>query len=167
MNTPIFIITSITLLVILGAFYLELRRQIKPRIKVYFSDGSTQASYEAKEEANVSIHFKNAGRRCFPKPVASNVKLSVDTPTSFMLKELKWGGQSETKVRKALPGGVFGGMHYLRLPATISLQLFHGEEEAVQVLMQMPEETGKWTIKVAILSDEGDLGVHELEIKVT
>jgi len=166
MDTPGIIIGLITLFAVGGSIYVGIRSQIKPRIKVYFPNSSTQASYKAKEEANVSIHFKNSGRRGFPKPVARNVRLSVNTPTSFLLKELQWGGQSESYVRKALPGGLFAGMHYLRLPP-VNLNLFHGEEEAVTVLMQMPEKTGKWTIKVAILSDEGDLGVHELEIIVT
>ena len=167
MDTVILAIISVTLFVILGSVYLEVRRQIKPRIKIYFPDGSTKTSYRAKEETNVSIHIQNIGRIGFPKPVAKNIRLFVYTPTSFLLKELRWSGESETDVRKAPSGGIFGGMHYLTLPPTVHVNLFHIEEEAMAVLMQMPEETGKQTIKVAVLSDEGDLGIHELEIIVS
>ena len=166
MDTIVVIIVSITLLTILGSIYLEIRRQVKPRIKVYFPDGSTRASYRAKEETNVTMHVQNKGRLGFPKPVARNISLFVYTPTSFLLKELRWLGQSETTVREAPSGGIFGGMHYLSLPPPVAMNLFHIEEEAVTILMQMPEKTGKQTIKVAIFSDEGDLGVHHLDIFV-
>ncbi len=164
MDTIVVIIVSITLLAILASIYLEIRRQIKPRIKAYFPDGSSEASYKAKEETNLTIHVQNKGRLGFPKPVAKNMSLYVYTPTSILLKELRWLGQSETQVREAPLGGIFAGMHYLSLPAVVTMSLFHKEEEAVTILMQMPEQTGKQTIKVAVFSDEGDLGVHELEI---
>ena len=166
MSTTVLIITSITLFVILASIYLEIRRQIKPRIMVYFPDGSTRASYRAKEETNVALHIRNKGRFGFPKPVATNISIYVYTPISFSLRKLEYLGMSETRVRKAPSGGIFGGMHYLSLAATVTMNLFHAEEETITVLTQMPEETGKQTIKVAIVSDEGDLGVHELEIIV-
>ena len=166
MDTIVVIIVSVTLIAIVGSVYLEIRRQIKPRIKVYFPDGSTQASYKAKEETNVAIHVQNKGRLGFPKPVAKDIGIFVYTPINFSLRKLEYLGMSETSVRKAPSGGIFGGMHYLSLPATVAMNLFHTEEETITVLTQMPEETGKQTIKVAIYSDEGDLGVHELTIIV-
>jgi hypothetical protein len=164
MNIAMLIIISITLAV---SVYLALRRQVKPRIKVYFPDDSTQASYRAKEETNIAIHIKNRGRFGFPKPVATNMTIFVYTPISFSLRKLKYMDVSETRVAKAPSGGIFGGMHYLTLSPNVNLNLFHGEEETITALMQMPEETGKQTIKVAVFSNEGDLGVHELEIIVS
>ena len=166
MSTVIVIIVSITLLAILASIYLEIRRQIKPRIKVFFPDGSTKISYRAKEETNVAIHIQNRGRLGFSKPVATNISAFVYAPTGFSLRKLEYLGMSETRVRKAPSGGIFGGMHYLSLPATVSMNLFHTEEETITVVTQMTEETGKQTIRVAIFSDEGDLGVHELEVIV-
>ena len=167
MNNPILIITLVTLFVILGSVYLEMRRQTKPRIKVCFPGGSTQMSYQVKEEANVAIHIQNRGRLGFPKPVARNVHAFIYTPTNFLLKELRWSGESETRVQKAASGGIFGGMNYLTTPVDLIINLFHGEEETTTVHMQMPEETGVYPIKVAVLSSEGDLGVHELKIIVS
>ena len=80
------IITSITLLAIISSVYLELRRQIKPKIKVYFPNGSTQVSYRTKEEIDVAIHIKNTGRFGFPKPAATNMSFFVYAPTSLLLK---------------------------------------------------------------------------------
>lgn len=166
MDTIVVIIVSLTLLAILGSIYLEIRRQIKPRIKVYFPNGSTRASYKAKEEANVAIHFKNWGRFGFPKPPATSLSVFVNTPTSFLLKTLKsHGGASDNTAVEAPSGGIFGGMQYLSLSKF--LDLFHQEEEILVVHMQMPECTGKYIMKVAILSDEGDLGIHKLEIIVS
>ena len=166
MDTIVVIIVSVTFIAIVGSVYLEIRRQIKPRIKVYFPDGSTQASYKAKEETNVAIHIKNIGRRGFPKPVATNINIFVYTPISFSLSKLEYLGMSRTGVEKAPLGGIFGGMHYLSLSPDVTMNLFHREEETIRVLMQMPEETGKQTVKGAIFSDEGDLGVHNLDIVV-
>lgn len=167
MDTAIVIIASVTLVAVLSHVYLEARGQIKPRIKVYFPDGSTQASYKAKEEANVAIHIKNSGRFGFSKPAAKNMGFFVNAPPCLLLKKLQVqsGSQSETQLIKAPLSGIFGGMHYLSIER--ALNLFHGEEEAIIVLMQMPQETGKQTIKVAVLSDEGDLGIHELQIIVS
>ena len=165
MNTTIVIITSITLFVIVSSLYLEMRRQAKPKIKVYFPDGSTRASYKAKEEADVAIHIRNIGRRGFPKPAATKMGLFVYAPTPLLLKRLQCGSTSNTELIKAPLSGVFGGMHYLQVERIINL--FYGEEEAITVLMQMPEETGKQTIKIATLSDQGDLGIHEVEICIT
>ena len=167
MDTVILIIISITLAVIVVSVCLEIRRQIKPRIEVYFPDDSRPARYKAKEVTNVAIHMRNAGRFGFPKPVATNIRIFVYAPISFTLKKLEYLGMSETHVRKAPSGGIFGGMHYLNLASTVTFSLFHTEEETITVLMQMPEETGKQPIKVAIVSDEGDLGIHKLEIIVT
>ncbi len=164
MDTVILAIISVTLFVILGSVYLEVRRQIKPRIKVYFPDGSTETRYKAKEEASVAIHIKNIGTFGFPKPVATNVSLFIYAPPPLLLKTLQCASRSNTRLVKAPLGGIFGGMHYLSVEEV--LNLFHGEEETMTVLTQMPEETGKQTIKVAVLSDEGDLGIHELEIIV-
>jgi hypothetical protein len=165
MYITILIITSLTLLVVLGFCYLEIRRQIKPRIKIYFPDGSTRASYKAREETNVTLHIKNSGRLAFPKPAATEMTLYVYAPTSFQLKKLEYGNKSETVVNDAPAGGIFRDMRYLSMTGTFDL--FHQEEEVVTVLMQMPEKTGKYTIKVPVTSREGDLGIHELEIIVT
>ena len=165
MDTIIITIVSITLLAILGSIYVEIRRQIKPRIKVYFPDGSTRASYRAKEETNVSIHIQNRGRFGFPKPVATAVSVFVFAPPILSLKELRCGPMSDSVVKKAVSGGIFGGMHSLGIRE--ALTLFHKEVEVITVLMQMPEATGRYSIKVPIVSNEGDLGVHELEIIVS
>ena len=165
MNAILLIIASVTLVAVLSHVYLEARRQTKPRIKVYFPDGSTQILYRAKEEANVAIHFKNYGRFGFPKPPATSISVFVYTPTSFLLKTLKsHAGGSDNTVVEAPSGGIFGGMHYLGLSEYLAL--FHQEEEIIVVHMQMPECTGKYTMKLAVLSDEGDLGVHNLDIIV-
>ena len=165
MDTTIVIIVSITLLAIFGSVYLEVRRQIKPRIKVYFPDGSTRASYKAREEANVTIHIQNRGRLGLPKPAAMNMCVLVYTPLTFSLKEFSWGTISDTNVKQASSGGIFGGMHYIG--GEVPVILFHGEEEFVTVIMQMPERTGQYAIKIAVSSREGDLGIHELEVIVT
>jgi len=166
MNTVLLIIASVTLVAVLSHVYLEARRQTKPRIKVYFPNGSTQASYKAKEEANVAIHFKNEGRFGFPKPPATSISVFVYTPTSFLLKTLEsHGGASENIVVEAPSGGIFGGMHYSGLSKY--LDLFHQEEEIIVVHMQMPECTGKYITKLAFLSDKGDLGIHKLEIVIS
>jgi len=84
MNTVLLIIASVTLAAVLSHVYLEARRQTKPRIKVYFPDGSTRISYKAKEEASIAIHIQNRGRFGFPKPVARDMCLFVFTlPTFF------------------------------------------------------------------------------------
>ena len=163
-TTLLIIITSITLLVIFGSVYLEIRRQIRPRIKIYFPDGSTRIAYKAKEEINLSINFKNKGWFSLPKPVARNIHLFVYGPSTFLLKELRWASRVQTDVMEAPSGGIFGDMHYLGLPGTVMVNLFHKEEETATILVQMPEKTGRYTFKVAIFSDEGDLGIHELEI---
>jgi len=101
MNTVLLIIASVTLVAVLSHVYLEARRQTKPRIKVYFPDGSTKASYRAKEETNVAIHIKNSGRFTFPKPVATNLSVFVYTLPTFLMKEFKWVDQSTTYVKQA------------------------------------------------------------------
>ncbi len=161
----ILIITSITLLVILGSIYLEIRRQIKPRIRVYFPDGSTKISYKVKEEANVAIHVQNKGRLGFPKPAAMDICVLIYMSPTFLMKEFRWAHISDTNVKQASSGGIFGGMHYVG--GAIPCILFHREEEAITVVMQMPERTGKYLAKIAVSSREGDLGIHELEIIVT
>ena len=82
----ILIITSITLLVILGSIYLEIRRQIKPRIKVYFPSGSTRVSYKAKEEVPVATNIQNKGRLGFSKPSARDTVIFAYTLPVFLLK---------------------------------------------------------------------------------
>jgi len=37
---------------------------------------------------------------------------------------------------------------------------------ALVIEMQMPEGTGRYKIKVAIMSDEGDLGISHLQVSV-
>ena len=165
MSTTLLIITSATLFVILSSIYLEIRRQIKPRIKVYFPGGSTKISYRAKEEANMSIHIQNTGRFGLPKPVARDISVLVYTPPTFLLKEFKWGTISDTEVKQASSGGIFGEMHYIG--GETPYILFSKEEEDLTVVMQMPERTGRYTVKIAVSSREGDLGIHELEIIVT
>ena len=165
MSTTVLIITSVTLFVILGSIYLEIRRQIKPRIKVYFPDGSTQASYKPKEEVSIALHITNIGRFGFPKPAATEVGMSVYTPITFLLKRLEYGDEYVDEVTRASSGGIFGGMHYIG--AKLGLYLSHKEEEVVKLLAEMPEDTGRYPIKVSILSDQGDLGIHELEIIVS
>ena len=165
MNNIVVIIVSITLIAILGSVYLEIRRQIKPRIRIYFPDGSTRATYKAKEETNVAIHTTNVGRRGFPKPAATNMSFFVYAPPPLLLKKLQAGNESDTELVKAPLGGIFAGMHYLRVEK--ALNLFHEEEESITVLIQIPEQTGKQTIKIAVLSYEGDLGVHQLDIFVS
>ena len=165
MDTIVVIIVSVTFIAIVGSVYLEIRRQIKPRIMVYFPDGSTRASYRAKEETNVSIHIQNRGRFGFPKPVATAVSVFVFTSPNLLLKELRCGRMSDSVVKKGVSGGIFGGMHSLGIRE--ALTLFHKEVEVITVLMQMPEATGSYSIKVPIVSNEGDLGVHELEIIVS
>jgi hypothetical protein len=165
MDTIVVTIVSITLLAILGSIYLEIRRQIKPRIRVSFPNSLTKISYKAKEESGVAIHMKNSGRFGFPKPAAMDMIILVYTLPTFVLKELKWSDNSETYVKKAPSGGIFGGMHYIG--GETSLILFHEEEEVITVVMQMPENTGKYPVKVAISSQEGDLGIHQLEITIT
>ena len=165
METFIAIIVSITLAAILGSVYLEIRRQIKPRIKVYFPDGSTQASYKAKEEASVTIHIKNIGRYGFSKPCATELRIWVYTLPDFSLRELRWSSGSSPYARQAPSGGIFGGMQYVG--DETSLSLFYKEEETITVAMQMPEKTGRYTAKVALQSAQGDLGIHELRIIVS
>ena len=165
MNTPILIITAVTLVVILGSLYLEIRRQIKPRIKVYFPDGSTQASYKAKENATVALHMKNSGRFGLPKPVATELSILVYTPTNLLLKKWSCIDGMDNRLRKAPLGGIFGGMHYMG--GETRLSLFDKEEELMTILLQMPEGKGKYPVKVAITSKEGDLGIHKLTIIVT
>ncbi len=163
-TTLLIIITLITLVVILGSVYLEMRRQIKPGIKVYFPDGSTQVRYRAKEEVPMSIHIQNKGRFGFPKPAATKIGIFIYAPTTFLLKELRGGEDRDTEIVKAPSGGIFGGMHYLGIEETFIL--FHKEEEVITVDMQMPQDTGKYSIKVTILSEQGDLGIHQLDIVV-
>ena len=165
MDTIVVIIVSITLIAIISSVYLEIRRQIKPRIKVYFPDGSTQARYRAKEETNIAIHIQNSGRVGFPKPVARKINIFVYAPTNFLLKEIRYAGMADTDVTQAPTGGIFGGMQYFTIQNALSL--FQKEEEVITFVTQMPENTGKYSIKVAISSDEGDLGIHELEIIVS
>ena len=83
----------------------------------------------------------------------------------FLLKGFRWGSISTTDVKQAPSGGIFGGMHYIG--GETAFILFHREEEVITVVMQMPENTGKYPVKVAISSEEGDLGIHELTIIVT
>jgi len=166
MNTVGIIIGVITLLAVFATIYVGIRGQIKPRIKVYFPDGSMRASHEAKKKANVAIHFKNRGRFGFPKPPATSISVYVYTSTSFLITTLKsHGGMSSNVVVEAPSGGIFGGMHYTGLEEYLSL--FHQEEEIMILHTQMPECTGEYTIKLAILSDQGDLGIHKLEIVVS
>ncbi len=165
MDTAILILISVTLLVILGSVYLEIRRQIKPNLKIYFPDGSTKISYRAKEEASVAIHIKNIGKLGLPKPVARNIAAFVYSTPTFLLKQFKWGSISITQVNQASAGGIFGGMQYMSVKAPCIL--FHGEEEVITIVMQMPENTGNYSVKVAISSDEGDLGIHDLKIIVS
>ena len=165
MDTIVVIIVSVTLIAIVGSVYLEIRRQVKPRIKVYFPDGSTKISYKAEKEANMSIHIKNNGRFGLPKPVARDIGVLVYTPPTFLLKEFKWGTISDTLVKQASSGGIFGGMHYIG--GETPYILFNKEEEDLTVVMQMPERTGRYTVKIAVSSREGDLGIYELEVIVT
>ena len=164
MDTIVVIIVSVTLIAIFGSVYLEVRGQIKPRIRVYFPDGSTQISYKAKEEAPIAIHIKNSGRFGFPKPVVTEISILVYAPTNLLLKEFQCAGGDDNNLKKAPLGGIFGGMHYLGGKTT--LMLFDKEEEVITVLMQMPEQTGKQTLKIATESKQGDLSVHNLEIIV-
>ena len=165
MSTAVLIITLVTLFVILGSVYLQIRRQIKPRIKVYFPDGSTRVSYKAKKETPVAIHMRNAGRFGFPKPAARDMTILVYTLPVFLLKEFRWAGKSSPYVKEAPSGGIFGGMHYMG--GDTSLMLVHEEEEVITVVMQMPKNTGKYPVKIAVSSREGDLGIHELEIIIS
>ena len=165
MDTIVVIIVSVTLIAIVGSIYLEVRGQIKPRIKVYFPDGSTRVSYKAKEEAPVTIHIQNRGGFGLPKPVARDITVFVYTPLTFLLKEFKWSNISDTEIKQASSGGIFGGMHYIG--GETPHLLFNKEEEDLAVVMQMPEKTGLYTVRVAVSSREGDLGIHELEIIVT
>jgi hypothetical protein len=164
METFVAIIVSITLVAILGSVYLEIRRQIKPRIKVYFPDGSTQASYKSKEETEIAIHFRNAGRFAFPKPAARELAIFLYAPRTFTLKQIKTGTNSSSEVMESPSAGLFRDLQYLRVGGDIFL--FHKEEEVVKALMVMSENTGMYTLKVAILSAQGDLGVHRLHIVV-
>ncbi len=165
MDTVILAIISVTLFVILGSVYLEMRRQAKPKIAVYFPNGSKRISYRAKEEANVAIHIKNIGRFGLPKPCATTLAIFVYTRPTFLLKEFRWVDQSSPYVKQAPSGGIFRDMHYMGGKTTLSL--FHKEEEVITVAMQMPEKTGNYPVKVPISSDQGDLGIHKLEIIVT
>ena len=165
MDTIVVIIVSITLLAILASIYLQIRGQTKPRIRVYFPDGSTKISYRAKEETPVAIHFQNKGRLGFPKPASTNLSIVVYTMPTFLLKEFRWTDNSSPYVKQAPSGGIFGGMHYMG--GSTTLMLFHKEEEVITVVTQMPEKTGNYPVKVAISSDQGDLGIHTLEIIVT
>jgi len=162
MNTIVVIIVVLTLLAVLFSIYLEIRRQIKPRIKVYFPGGSTEAQYKAKEEASVAIHIQNRGKIGLPKPAARAMAFFVYAPHSFTLKQIEVGTDSSNQVMEAPSVGIFKDMRYLQIGGDIFL--FDKEEEVVKVLILMPENTGRYPLKVAILSAEGDLGVHELEI---
>jgi hypothetical protein len=163
METTVVIIVSVTLLAILGSIYLEIRRQIKPKIKIYFPDGSTQMRYRAKEESNIAIHIKNTGTLGFPKPAATEIVIFVYMPLIFSPTKLQYSQRASTIVLKAPTGGLFSNMQYLAIGDIV---LFHKEEEVITLSTQLPEATGKYPVKVAILSDQGDLGVHQLDISV-
>ncbi len=95
---------------------------------------------------------------------ARKIGLSVYVPINFLLRSIEYAGVSVSNVTKAPSGGIFGGMQYLGIGEAFDLS--YKEEEAIKVLMQMPEETGKYNIKIPIYSLEGDLGIHNLEIIV-
>ena len=158
------LIATTTLLAVLGSIYLEIRRQTKPTIRVYFPDGSKRISYRAKEQANIAIHIKNIGRFGFPKPAATEMAIFVYMPLSFLPTKLEYAPTIHTKIGKAPSGGLFSNMQYLAIG---HMQLFHNEEEVITLSTGLPEATGRYFIKTAVTSGQGDLGVHQLEVIAT
>lgn len=163
MDITIPIIMVITLFAVLGSVYLQVRRGVKPRIKLHFADGSDQIAYRAKEETSVAIHMENKGTLSLPKVTATHMHIFVYAPTSLLLKALRDNyGRSTTATYKAPADGLFQGMHCISFKE--DLYLFYKETEVLTLNVQMPAETGRHTIKIAVLSDQGDLGVHRLDI---
>ncbi|MFC2068547.1 hypothetical protein ACFLTP_06025 [Chloroflexota bacterium] len=113
MYIAILIVSSLTFLVVASAFYLEIRSQLKPKIKIRFPDGSVQASFNSGAETEMKLHIKNSGRFTLPKPAATDMTLHVYAPASFQLKNLRYGNKSETAVNDAPAGSIFKDMHYL------------------------------------------------------
>lgn len=162
MNTAIVVISLITLIFVGASLIVAIRHGTKPRILAYFPDGSTQARYTHGEELSVSFHIKNVGTKfLMPNIATTDTSLFVYTPLKFVLKKITLGPFTNSKVFNTPADGIFKEMQYLVIGG---FSLYYGEVESFTVDMIMPTETGQYTICIAMMSKEGDLGIKNLEI---
>ena len=96
-----------------------------------------------------------------PNIATTDISLSVYAPLKFGLKHITFEAFSNSKVFNTPADGIFKEMQYLVIGG---FSLYYGEVESFTVDMIMPTETGKYTICIAVMSKEGDLGIKKLEI---
>jgi hypothetical protein len=155
--------SAITSLLVAFLTFLILKFQAKPKLRIRLKHRGRRIRFVANETATLRFHIENAGHWYSAKPAATNVILWVNFEELFEPIELRYGADLAKRnynVRSSEQGN-----KWLRANG---IHLFHQEAgEDIEVIVKMPEETGRYRVWVAAHSDQGDCGVHKFQLDIT
>ena len=138
----------------------------RPRLSVYFPDGDRAAQYPGKTQQTLSLHVKNRGGWFgLPTSTVDNIWVTLYLPNEFDLQsgEYMHMGGKQTTATPAAQDGRFRGTKYI---IAGRFSLFTREVDVVQFTFTTPAQTGQYKAYVAVLSERGHGGVHNLSFTI-
>ena len=139
---------------------------LRPRPSVYFPDGGRAAQYRGTTQQTLSLHVKNRGGLFgLPSSTIDNIWVTLYLPDEF---DFQSGEYHHTRGKKtaataAAQDGRFRGTKYITVGR---FSLFTNEVDVVQFTFTTPDQTGQYKAYVAVLSERGHGGVHNLSFTI-
>lgn len=136
----------------------------RPRLSVYFPDGDRAAQYRASTQQTLSLHVKNRGGWFgLPSSAVDAIWTTIYLPDQFNLQSGEYMGTKQTASTAAPQDGRFRGTKYITAGR---FTLFRNEVDVVRFTFTTPAETGQYKAYVAVLSERGYGGVHDLSFTI-
>jgi len=141
-------------------------KQIPPKIKVCFSDGTDGGTFPLRYKANtvdqIPIYIENIGEKIITR---ADISVYMDK-NFFPIKLIYLGGEEADKVLETTPIHPYGSgiMQYLYTKSDFVLR--KGEAEIVTLVTRMPITPAVYSLKVTLASIQGDGGIYELKVSI-
>lgn len=175
--SPDWIIAGLGSAAALIALVVVIWERAKPIVDVYFEDGGREITCKSNELTNLKFLFENKGRRTFVfgikrKAAAESLSIMIYFPLSFGIKEAERQGQKTSRVFTSSLKGRLANKQYVFVPdpldrrPPVMTSLRFGEVEACQIIVKTPTQAGEYEILFDMGSEQGDLGLCSVKVRI-